>query len=295
MSRHREYVFTIYNDDTHALSLKLKAKCEAIVEKSVLYAIIGEEICPDTNRPHLQGYIAFKNAKTGSALQKFTKGGKHHYQVRAGTSTQARNYCWKGPMKKGTPKPHKDAIWWQTGTLPVGQGKRTDIMKTKESLENGANLRNIIQETSSNQSIQYALKYLTYFEQKRSWKPEVLWFYGRSDTGKTKRAHEIMDDENTRYVVNETNQWWDGYDGHPDVLLDDIRADFCKFHTLLRILDRYEMRVEVKGGYRQLLAKRIIITTPFHPLKLYGFRDDEELTQLTRRIDKIEEFKTTQK
>lgn len=288
-SRHRDYIGTIYDTDCVELSEKLQEKCSE--NKAVVYAIFGLEICPSTKREHLQFYISFKNAKTGSALQKFTMGGKHHYQVRAGTPVQARNYCWKGSSSKRTAEPAADAIYWETGVLPTGQGKRTDIMKTKESLENGANLRDVIIETSSMQSIAYAQKYLTYFERKRNWKPEVLWFWGPTATGKSQRAFAICNDESKRYRCNETNKWWDGYDGHEDVILDDIRGDFCKFHILLSILDRYEHRVEVKGGYRQLLAKRIIVTSPYHPEKFYYGRTDEDIKQLVRRIDKVVEFK----
>lgn len=289
MSRHRDYVFTIFSERTVSLSLDLKEKC--LKDDKVQYAIVGTEICPHTKRLHLQGYISFKNAKSGSALQKYTGGGKHHYQVRKGKPHEARDYCWKGPSSKRTAGPHKKAVYWEVGDLPTGQGARTDIIKTKESLENGANLRNIITETTSTQSINYALKWMTYFEKKRDWKPNVKWFYGETGSGKTRKA---MADTKDPYVVNESNKWWDGYDGHEDVIFDDLRSDFCSFHILLRLLDRYEMRVEVKGGFRQLLAKNIIITSAFHPTKLFG-ETQEDTSQLTRRIDEIIEFKIAQK
>ena len=69
------------------------------------------------------------------------------------------------------------------------------------------------------------------------------------------------------------------------MLIDDFRKDFCKFHVLLRILDRYEFRVEVKGSSRQLRAKKIAITCPFHPRLVYETRED--VGQLIRRIDKV--------
>ena len=80
-------------------------------------------------------------------------------------------------------------------------------------------------------------------------------------------------------------KWWEGYDAHPNVLIDDFRKDFCTFHELLRILDRYPYRIEVKGTSRQLLAKRIIITCPYHPEIIYDTRED--IGQLLRRITKI--------
>ena len=41
-------------------------------------------------------------------------------------------------------------------------------------------------------------------------------------------------------------QWFDGYMGQKVVCFDDFRKDFCTFHELLRLLDRYPMDVPVK-------------------------------------------------
>ena len=42
-----------------------------------------------------------------------------------------------------------------------------------------------------------------------------------------------------------------------------------KFDYLLRLLDRYPMRVEGKGTSRQMLSKKIIITSIFSPEETY--------------------------
>ena len=64
-----------------------------------------------------------------------------------------------------------------------------------------------------------------------------------------------------------------------------MRRDFCKYHQLLKILDRYEYRVETKGGSRQLRARKIAITAPYPPEEMYETRED--INQLLRRIDRI--------
>jgi len=55
-------------------------------------------------------------------------------------------------------------------------------------------------------------------------------------------------------------------------------------------LDRYPFQVECKGGSRQFLAKNIYITSCYSPEQMFEGRVDEDLRQLTRRIDIIEEF-----
>jgi len=86
-----------------------------------------------------------------------------------------------------------------------------------------------------------------------------------------------------------TNKWWEGYDAHENVIIDDMRGDFCKFHELLRMLDRYAYRIETKGGSRQFRAKTIIITSCYSPTEMFDTRED--IQQLLRRIDEIKVFK----
>jgi hypothetical protein len=55
-------------------------------------------------------------------------------------------------------------------------------------------------------------------------------------------------------------------------------------------LDRYPYRLPVKGGFRQLVADIIVITSPYHPKYVYGSRTVEDINQLLRRIHVIKYF-----
>ena len=122
---------------------------------------------------------------------------------------------------------------------------------------------------------------------KRSWKTVVFWFYGPTGTGKSFAAMEYAKDA---YWKMGGNKWWDGYDGQSDVIIDDYRKDLCTFNELLRLLDRYPLLVERKGGSMQFLAKRIFITSPFSPSGVWEGRIEEDLAQLMRRIEHVERF-----
>jgi len=142
-------------------------------------------------------------------------------------------------------------------------------------------------EATSFQAIQVAKEMLKYAEVKRTWKPDVRWYHGSTGSGKTRSAVEEFPNA---WMSGRNLKWWEGYDAHPEVIIDDFRRDFCTFHELLRILDRYEYRVETKGGSRQLLAKVMIITCPWAPEVLYSTRSSEDVSQLCRRIDNIRLF-----
>ena len=62
-----------------------------------------------------------------------------------------------------------------------------------------------------------------------------------------------------------------------------------KLSDLLRLLDRYPYTVPLKCGHAQFLAKRIYITSPFHPKDWYP-NCGEQMKQLFRRISKIRYF-----
>lgn len=264
--RSRAWCFTINNysdkDDVNIDQLKSKVK----------YMIYGKEI-GELGTPHYQGYIYLKHQKTFTAMKKLLEGA--HLEVAKSTPINNINYC------------KKEGDYIEFGEPPQ-QGKRTDIDKVKEVIDTHPNRpMTVLMQTDVNfQCVRLAEKYLLYTEKQRQWKPKVMWFFGKTGTGKTREAYNQSEDP---YICTDDAKWWDGYDGHEDVIIDDFRADFCKFHVLLRILDRYPYRVQVKGGFRQLLAKQIIITSAYPPLEVYR-RTEEDQDQLLRRIDKILEF-----
>jgi len=265
MSRSRNWCFTLNNYTAEEEKLIKDVECRFI--------IYGKEIGEKTNNRHLQGYIQFTNARTLTAVKRSISK-RAHLEVARGSSEDNVAYCSKQdkePFTKGDIKK---------------QGKRTDLEDVKEMITDGATMRDIIPSCNSIQSVRMAEITLKYFERKRNTKPYVEWYFGATGTGKSKTAYEKLDDP---YTCLDTISWWEGYDAHEHVLIDDIRKDFAKYHQLLKLLDRYPYIVECKGGSRQFLATHIIITSPFHPKELYHTRED--IQQLLRRIDNIKEFK----
>lgn len=241
------------------------------------YNVIGKEI-GEQGTPHLQGYFYFENATRLSTLKKLSSRG--HWEIAKGTPVQNRTYCTKG------------GNFIESGAIPT-PGKRTDLECTRELLKEEKPLSKIA-DLMNYQCIRTAEKWLTYNEPKRTWKPEVKWFHGPSGSGKTKTANEEMPNA---YTKTGPTKWWDGYDGHEDVILDDLRSSHIEFTELLMILDRYEKRIEHKGGMRQLKAKRIIITSIYSPEEMYqGMQQrattHEPMEQLLRRIDVTQRFDT---
>lgn len=237
------------------------------------YLIIGKEV-GEEGTPHLQGYVEFKTNHKLDRLKKLSQ--RIHWEKRRGTSVEASDYC------------KKDGDYYEIGELSKpNRGKRTDIDEVRELVNGGAGMKEVMQVTNSFQAVRFAEKLITHAEKKRTWAPEVTWLWGPTGCGKTRRAFE--ETEGNAWISGRNLKWWDGYDAHENVIIDDFRADFCTFHELLRILDRYPYMVEIKGGTRQLLAKRIYITSCYAPDKVYQTRED--IGQLLRRITNVVEIR----
>lgn len=235
------------------------------------YFVLGTEV-GESGTKHIQGYIEFATNRKLARLKK-ELGDSIHWEKRKGTAAQAADYC------------KKDGDFVEWGEISKGaanQGRRTDIENVRELALGGSGMKDIVQVATSFQALRFAETTLKYHEKKRDFKPRVIWLHGPTGSGKTRRAFE---ESVNPWISGKNLKWWEGYDAHKHVIIDDFRKDFCTFHELLRILDRYPYTVEVKGGSRQLLATDIWITSCFPPDEVYDTRED--VGQLLRRIDEI--------
>ena len=266
-NRYRNFCFTInnYAQDEIDLILTLKYK----------YLIIGDEVGKEGTE-HLQGFISLEEGKTFSALKKYMP--RAHIEIMKGSLYQNYEYC------------SKQKILIEEGERPKKQGNRSDLNTIKHYIDENpeASMEGVMEFVTNAQQIKLAEQIFKYREKPRTTKPKVSWFYGDTGTGKTREAVENC--TSRFYIKDNANKWWEGYDAHETIIIDDIRRDTMPFNQLLRILDRYANRLECKGGSRQNRAEHIIITCPLHPEELYRGHVIENIDQLIRRIDKIKMF-----
>lgn len=112
-------------------------------------------------------------------------------------------------------------------------------------------------------------------------------FWGKSGTGKSRRAWDEAGMD--AYPKDPRTKFWDGYNGHQHVVIDEFRGGIDISHVL-RWLDRYPVIVEIKGSSTVLKAETIWITSNIEPFYWYPDLDMETRTALLRRMQ-ITEFK----
>lgn len=248
--------------------------CKALMHDNTIYSILCKEVGKKSGVPHLHLWVHFPNPREWRAMKKRLP--RANIQYGKGEDTQVRDYL------------VKEDDYVESGTPSVGQGSRLDLHEAVSSIVEHGKMRDVIEQVNY-QVARHCELVLKYKGPVRTWKPEVYWYWGQSGTGKTEAAFAESDPED-RWVSGRDLRWFEGYDGHSDVIIDDFRGDFCKFHELLKILDRYECRVENKGGSRQFLARRIWITSWYSPETVYNTRED--VYQLLRRITVAKRFGT---
>lgn len=223
--------------------------------------------------PHLHAWFHFKNARAFTSIQK--KFPRANIQEGKGRD-QDQEYL------------KKDGEYVEAGEMEE-QGKRKDLDIIKDVVKKGGTMQDIIGVSTSYQSMKCGELLLKYQEPPREVaKIEVYWFYGKSGSGKSKKVF----DTEVNVFRPTTYKWWEGYDRHNVVLIDDWRPSWCSFVNLLKLTDIYPFRVQTKGGSRQAVYKKIYITSHLSPEQYYEDLEESDYLQLKRRITLLKCFDT---
>lgn len=120
----------------------------------------------------------------------------------------------------------------------------------------------------------------------RNWSCSVIVYWGRTGTGKTRA---VVDNCNELWTYPGSG-WFDGYNGEQCVLFDDFSGAEFKLPYLLKILDRYPMRVPIKGDFVPWVPHEIYITSNLDPLRWFPNAHEEHVNALFRRFTNVVEF-----
>lgn len=271
----KHWCFTLNNYTDVELQALAQASSELLESKSIQYLVYGKEV-GEANTPHLQGFVSFTARKTLAQVRSVPGLSRSHCEPAKGTPLQAATYC------------KKDGEYTECGTLPLGErGRRTDLEQLYERIKSGATQKEIADEFPS-QFIRYRnsiISCIADHQTERDWQCDVKVLWGRTGTGKTRQVFEAHPSKDI--YVHPGDQWFNGYEGQPVALFDDFNGSEFKLSYLLKLLDRYKMKVPVKGGYVQWIPKTIYITSNKDPADWYRNAIQEHRDAMFRRINTI--------
>lgn len=275
------YCFTLNNYSIDEESLL------QVSHDEVLFIVYGHEVS-DSGTPHLQGYFELAKRQSVAQVKKLFSVPRLHLEPRRGTQAQAISYCEKDGndiYRRGTPK---------SSGRPKSVVSKNKILPFVDEIRSRGLSSFAAHPEASFHLLKHAKEFVSLTEspRKRSVKPEVFWLHGPTGTGKTLRCFQHAERLGVEpFVKSGASRWFDGYDGHSFVIFDDFRDSHLEFGFLLRLLDRYPLRVEVKGSSRQWKPSIIYITSPSPPEEMYKAMQStdryDKISQLIRRIDHV--------
>lgn len=201
-------------------------------------------------------------------------GGRAHVEQARGTDMDNKKYCGKG-----------GDLLLEVGE-PSAQGKRSDLKAAVMALNAGSTMSEVAKEFPETY-IRYGRGLKDYVIQvglvkPRDWKTDVHVIVGKPGVGKSRHVCD-MSKENTVYW-KPRGKWWDGYVGQHTVVLDDFYG-WLPFDELLRLFDRYPLRVETKGGTQEFISREIYVTSNRQIKDWYNYEELKvDIRALYRRV-----------
>lgn len=264
--RARMWSFTI-NNPTDADHKEM----DTLMDMPSVHRLIGGREKGKEGTPHIQGCVRFETVK--SMLQVKALLSRAHLEKSGGTWKQNATYCSKeGDVKwrKNEKGGQGERTDWQDGITAIQGGAGfTEICMDFPAIGRCPRMFNMIREETAAKN---APKW-------RDVKVTILW--GMTGTGKTRKAV----DHDSVYMWHASDPWWCGYDGETRLVIDEFRDSQCKCSKLLRILDGYPLKLQVKGSHTYAKWTEVIITSNVDPDEWYSGVDPATRDALFRRVD----------
>lgn len=272
----RAWCFTLNNPTDGELQLERLFEEDGRVQYGIWQLESGE-----SGTRHIQGYLEFKK-RIRFAIVRTLLFGRAHVERRRGTQAQAQAYCQKDDTRVSGP--------YSWGT-PFEQGKRSDVALTMERIRDGCSFQDLLDESDAT-AYRYSKGILAHIAMRDQQSRNVIrpslivtLLWGDPGTGKTRAVYDEhgLEDVYTLTTGASGAVWFDGYEGQPVLLIDDFRG-FIPFQFLLKILDIYPLRLDIKGSFTYAAWSKVYITSNHAYDDWYKQDSNHCINALSRRI-----------
>ncbi len=248
--------------------------------ETVRYVCYGEEVSPTTGNKHHQCYVQFFK-KQYFNIVKTSLGVRVHLEGSRGTPEENKEYC------------AKDGKFLEFGEISFA-GKRNDILDCVDDIKSGMTRDSVVLKHFM-VSVKYpggVRAYQEAFERVNASDDRDVFttlLCGPTGCGKTYFAVETgRADPGDYFMITGADlakgNWWDGYQGQRCLIIDEYYDDCMRIESLLQLLDRFKVRLPVKGSFTQANWRSVYITTNQYSLYPSGNRATQ--AALGRRISR---------
>lgn len=279
--RSRKWSWTLFaRDDAQADDWCINAADDHLplpFPASASYCIYQVEVCPETNRVHLQGFSYYENA-VSLRRAKEELDPRAHLESSRGTVEENITYCSKEESAIQGP--------FETGRRPQ-QGRRTDWHDARELVSGGATDREVMdlhpnlapnwrgiekmREVYSDRPIYRAVR--------------VTVLYGPTGVGKTHRARFQYPEA---YIVRgkyAEGRMFDNYKGEQALIMDEWRHGEWPITVMNTILDPFGFWINCRYQNRWSCWTHVIITT--NEDEMVWYYTDASRNTFIRRISHV--------
>ncbi|KAI8517577.1 hypothetical protein Bbelb_035940 [Branchiostoma belcheri] len=250
----------------------LPAKAEVAADRGRSWPNYRLEQGSSTIQAAFQRQGATAQSQVEAELVKGHLGDRCHVEKAVGNDHDNERYC------------SKDGNVVVRMGHPIRQGQRNDLTDATNFLqENDGDLSALAQEMPEtfvchHRGLEAYVSYAR-LQPTRDFLTRCFVFVGPPGCGKSRLVREYLPDDTTTYYKPEGG-WFDGCMGQ-SVVLNDFHGDIPR-PTFLNMVDRYPLRVPIKGGFVNFAARRVWITTNIFPNHWYT--NDHDPAAIFRRI-----------
>lgn len=277
----RAWCFTLNNpsdEETERLPTSLPSEAFQRLDGLVYQLETGAN-----GTPHIQGYAHFDRQRTLRIVRQLIP--RAHWEPARGSPASNVAYCTKLDGRLSEPVILGILVGDGTGDARAGGThlKRSEFIAyvaanpratTSDLIDHGG-----LEQLVVNPSLAGTVRSLLLADTRRNGVTCDL-FYGDAGCGKSRLAHFRFPNA----FCKNSGKWFDGYDAQEQLILDDFDDASMPIGDLLRLVDRYPYRAEVKGGSITMVANSFIITSNHIPSEWYPHASAQRLAAVHRRI-----------
>ena len=251
------------------------------------YVIAGLEQCPSTGKWHYHLYMEFDRPWAFARIKAYLPFTVNDIEPRFGSVKEMVAH-----VKKG-------GNYWEKGEVSE-QGHRSDLDSLYDDVRGGASLSDIVEHHTAafiryHKGIEKLMDIVHREQDKQRERTELetIVYVGKSGTGKSHRCFNDPDYRESGYKFPTQapgKVFFDGYNGQRTIWFDEFGGTTLPFSLFLRLCDKWDNRVETKGGSVLVSGlRKVLISTTIYPVNWWLQSDKylEDPRQLWRRLSRV--------